>query len=63
MEKDRKRHSSYQFHLETAKKVHEPLKEGAKDYDVWICRDDWGVLRMDDIDMKDSKGRLDAGYV
>jgi len=37
--------------METAKKVHEPLKEGAKDYDVCICRDDWGVLRMDDSDM------------
>ena len=51
MEKDRKRHRGYQFHLEAAKKVHEPLKEGAKDHDVCICRDDWNVLRMDDTDM------------
>jgi len=51
VEKDRKRYSSYQFHLEAAKKVHEPLKEGAKDHDVCICRDDWNVLRMDDTDM------------
>ena len=51
MEKDRKRYCSYQFHLETAKKVHEPLKEGAKDYDVCICWNDWNVLRMDDTDM------------
>ena len=51
MEKDRKRHRGYQFHLEAAKKVHGPLKEGAKDYDVCICWDDWNVLRMDDTDM------------
>ena len=38
--------------METAKKVHESLKEGAKDYDVCICWNDWGVLRMDDIDMR-----------
>ena len=38
--------------METAKKVHEPLKEGAKDHDVCICWDDWGVLRMDDTDMR-----------
>ena len=53
LEKDRTRYCSYQFHMETAKKVHEPLKEGAKDHDVCICRDDWGVLRVDDIDMSD----------
>jgi hypothetical protein len=37
--------------LEAAKKVHEPLKEGEKDYDVCICRDDRCVLRVDDTDM------------
>ena len=51
MEKDRKRYRSYQFHMETAKKIHESLKEGAKDYDVCICWDDWGILWMDDSDM------------
>ena len=43
--------------METAKKVHEPLKEGAKDHDVCICRDDWDVLWVDDIDMSDFKFR------
>ena len=52
MEKDRKRYGGYQFHMETAKKVHEPLKKGEKDYDYGFCRNDWGVLRMDDTDMK-----------
>ena len=51
MEKDRKGYRSYQLHLETAKKVHEPLKEGAKDYDVCVCWNDWGVLRVDDFNM------------
>ena len=51
MEKDRQRYGGYQFHMETAKKVHEPLKEGEKDYDVCVCWNDWGVLRMDDTDM------------
>jgi len=37
--------------MEIAKKVHESLKEGAKDYDVCICWDDWDVLRMDDSNM------------
>jgi hypothetical protein len=37
--------------METAKKVHEPLKKGEKNYNVCICRDDWGVLRVDDFDM------------
>jgi len=60
LEKDRKRHGSYQFHLEAAKKVHESLKEGAKDYDVCICRDDWGVLRMDDTDMSDFKNNCNT---
>ena len=41
--------------MENAKKVHESLKEGAKDHDVCICRDDWGVLRVDDSDMSDFK--------
>ena len=57
MEKDRARHRSYKLHLEAAKKVHEPFKEGAKDHDVCICRDDWGVLRVDDSDMKGFKWR------
>ena len=52
MEKDGKGYRGYQFHLEAAKKVHEPLKEGEKDHDVCICRNDWGVLRMDDSDMR-----------
>ena len=51
MEKDRKRYRSYQFHMETAKKVHESLKEGEKDYDVCVCWNDRGVLWMDDTDM------------
>ena len=55
MEKDGKRYRGYKFHLESAKKVHESLKEGAKDYDVCICRNDWDVLRMDDSDMSDFK--------
>ena len=38
--------------METAKKVHEPLKEGEKDHDVCICRNDWGVLQVDDTDMR-----------
>ena len=37
--------------METAKKVHESLKEGAKDYDVCVCWNDRGVLWMDDTDM------------
>ena len=56
MEKDGKGYRSYKLHLEAAKKVHEPLKEGEKDHDVCICLDDRDVLRMDDSDMKDSKG-------
>ena len=37
--------------METAKRVHEPLKKGAKDYDVCVCWNDRGVLWMDDTDM------------
>ena len=37
--------------METAKKVHESLKKGAKDYDVCVCWNDRGVLWMDDTDM------------
>jgi hypothetical protein len=62
VEKDRKGYRSYQFHLETAKKVHEPFKEGAKDYDVCICRDDWGVLRMDDSDMRIFKHLMNVDF-
>jgi len=55
LEKDRARYRSYKLHLEAAKKVHEPLKEGEKDHDVCICRDDRCVLRVDDTDMSDFK--------
>ena len=48
LEKDRTRYCSYQFHMETAKKVHESLKEGAKNYDFCICWNDRDVLWMDD---------------
>ena len=41
--------------MEDTKKVHEPLKEGAKDYDVCICWNDRDVLWMDDSDMSDFK--------
>ena len=51
MEKDRKGYRGYKCNMEAAKKVHEPLKEGEKDYDVYVCRDDWGVLRLDDFNM------------
>ena len=34
--------------METAKKVHESFKKGAKDYDVCVCWNDRGVLWMDD---------------
>jgi len=37
--------------LEIAKKVHESLKKREKDYDIYICWNDWVVLRMDDCDM------------
>ena len=46
--------------MEAAKKIHEPLKEGAKDHDVCICRDDWGVLRVDDSDMSDFKNNCNT---
>ena len=60
MEKDRKRYRGDQFHMEAAKKVHESLKEGAKDHDVCICRDDWGVLWVDDSDMSDFKNNCNT---
>ena len=41
--------------METAKKVHESLKEGAKNYDFCICWNDRDVLWMDDSDMSDFK--------
>ena len=46
--------------MEAAKKVHESLKEGAKDYDVCICWNDWDVLRMDDSDMSDFKNNCNT---
>ena len=39
------------FNMETATKVHEPLKEGEKNYDLCVCRNDWSVLWVDDTDM------------
>ena len=51
MEKDWQGYRDYQLHMETAKKVHGPLKKGAKDYDVCVCWNDWGVLRLDDTDI------------
>ena len=62
MEKDRKGYRGYKFHLEAAKKVHGPLKEGAKDYDVCVCRNDWGVLRVDGSDMSDFKNDCTTLY-
>ena len=50
------------LYLETAKKVHEPLKEGAKDHDFCICRNDRGVLWMDDTDMSDFKNNCVTMY-
>ena len=60
MEKDRTRYCGYQFHLETAKKIHESLKEGAKDYDICICWNDWTLLRMDDCDMTE---KLEISFI
>ena len=38
--------------MEVTKKIHESLKEGEKNYDICICWNDWGVLWLDDIDMR-----------
>ena len=51
MEKDWQGYHSYKCNLEIAKKVHESLKKREKDYDIYICWNDWVVLRMDDCDM------------
>ena len=48
--------------METTKKIHESLKEGEKNYDVCICRNDWDVLRMDDSDMSDFKNNCVTMY-
>ena len=60
MEKDWQRYSSYKRNLEIAKKIHESLKKGEKDYDICICWNDWGVLWMDDCDLT---GKLEISFI
>ena len=37
--------------METAKKIHESIKKGEKNYDCSICWNDWDILWMDDYHM------------
>jgi len=52
VEKNRKGHGNYQFHMEVAKKIHESLKKAEKINDFGFCWNDWVILWMDDYNLK-----------